>query len=104
MFENSSNIPKRQRLSEFVHFAAHALKEAKEQSGFNVEENPYRVGITLGAGLGGVDAQIKNITDYNARGIRGISPFYIPSTIGNMASGYLSVSSLIYIIPVQYVM
>lgn len=90
--EGLFNYPKKaNRLDEFVHYAAAALKEAKEQSGFDVEENPYRVGITLGAGLGGVDAQLKNITAYNNRGIRGISPFYIPSTIGNMASGYLSI-------------
>lgn len=89
--ENLFNLPKKgNRLDAFVHYAAHALKEAKEQSGFNVEENPYRVGMCLGSGLGGVDASLTNITGYNNKGITGISPFYVPQTIGNIASGFLS--------------
>jgi 3-oxoacyl-[acyl-carrier-protein] synthase II len=84
------NSKKANRLDDFVHYAAHALREAKEQSGFTVEKDPYRVGICLGSGLGGVDASITNITGYNEKGITGISPFYVPQTIGNIASGFLS--------------
>ncbi len=78
------------RLDKFVQYAAVAMKEAKEQSGFDVEKNPYRIGITVGSGLGGIDTQLKNITDYNNKGIRGISPFYVPAAIGNITSGFLS--------------
>jgi len=89
--ENLFNNPKKaNRLDDFVHYAAHALKQAKDQSGFTVENDPYRVGICLGSGLGGVDASITNITGYNVKGIKGISPFYVPQTIGNIASGFLS--------------
>ncbi len=84
------NPKKGNRLGDFVAYAAHALKEAKDQSGFSVEEDPYRVGICLGSGLGGVDASITNITGLNNKGIGGISPFFIPQTIGNIASGFLS--------------
>jgi len=84
------NPKKGNRLGDFVAYAAHALNEAKEQSGFSVEEDPYRVGICLGSGLGGVDDSITNITGLNNKGIGGISPFYIPQTIGNIASGFLS--------------
>lgn len=85
-----NNPKKGNRLGDFVAYAAHALKEAKEQSGFSIEEDPYRVGISLGSGLGGVDASITNITGLNEKGIAGISPMYIPQTIGNIASGFLS--------------
>lgn len=84
------NSKKGNRLGDFVAYSAQALKEAKEQSGFSVEEDPYRVGICLGSGLGGVDASITNISGFNNKGISGISPFYIPQTIGNIASGFLS--------------
>lgn len=84
------NPKKGNRLGDFVAYAAQALNEAKEQSGFSVEEDPYRVGICLGSGLGGVDASITNITGLNNKGIGGISPFFIPQAIGNIASGFLS--------------
>jgi len=85
-----SNPKKGNRLDDFVAYAAHALKEAKEQSGFSVEENPWRVGITLGSGLGGIDAAVTNVTGLNEKGVKGISPMYIPQTIGNIAAGFLS--------------
>jgi len=84
------NPKKGNRLDDFVAYAAHALKEAKEQSGFSVEENPWRVGITLGSGLGGIDAAVTNVTGLNEKGVKGISPMYIPQTIGNIAAGFLS--------------
>ncbi|MBN2656103.1 MAG: beta-ketoacyl-ACP synthase II [Spirochaetales bacterium] len=84
------NPKKGNRLDDFVAYAAHALKEAKEQSGFSVEKNPWRVGITLGSGLGGIDAAVTNVTGLNEKGISGISPMYIPQTIGNIAAGFLS--------------
>ncbi len=88
--ENLFKFPKKgNRLNDFVHYAAVAMKEAKEQSGFDVEKDPYRIGISIGSGLGGIDAQLTNITDYNNKGIRGISPFYVPAAIGNIASGFL---------------
>lgn len=85
-----SNPKKGNRLDDFVAYAARALQEAKNQSGFSVEKDPYRVGICLGSGLGGVDASITNVTGYNEKGVKGISPMYIPQTIGNIASGFLS--------------
>ena len=55
------------------------------------EENGHRIGVALGAGIGG----IKTIEDNHSKmvhgGARKVSPFFIPGSIINMASGQVSI-------------
>lgn len=81
---------KAKKMDNFVHYAAHAMKEAVEMADINFEADSYRVGINISSSIGGVDSQQKNIGAYAKRGIRGIGPYYIPQTIANIASGFLS--------------
>ncbi len=77
------------RMDLFCHYAAAAMKEAYESSGLKLED-PYRNGICIGSGIGGLKVQHENSVALATKGSRRISPFYIPLSIGNMASGFLS--------------
>lgn len=78
------------RLNTFVHYGAAAMYEAVNQSGITWEDNPYKIGICIGSGIGGIQAQHDNSAGLIKRGNKGISPLYIPAAIGNIASGFLS--------------
>lgn len=77
------------RMDLFCHYAAAAMKEARESSGIVVKD-PYRIGISIGSGVGGLSVQHENSIALVTKGARRISPFYIPLSIGNMAAGLLS--------------
>ncbi len=55
------------------------------------EDNANRVGTMIGSGIGGLTFIEKNINSLAERGPKGISPFFVPSTIINMVSGQLSI-------------
>ena len=64
-----------------------------EDSGFqSTEENAARVGVLIGVGLGGLPAIEKYHNIYLDRGVRKITPFFIPLVIPNLASGQVSIS------------
>ncbi len=61
-------------------------------SGIEVTEgNADRIGVYIGSGIGGINTIESTTALYHERGIRRISPFYIPMTITNMISGNLSI-------------
>mgnify|MGYP001601244402 CR=1 FL=1 len=51
-----------------------------------------RVGLAVGAGIGGISSIEQNMLIYRDKGPRRISPFYIPGSIVNMISGVLSIT------------
>ncbi len=77
------------RMDPFCHYAVAAMKEAWASSGLKLDD-PYRVGVIVGTGIGGLTVQHENSVALATKGPRRISPFYIPLSIGNIASGYLS--------------
>ena len=80
------------RMDRFIQFGMAAAIEAIKDSGLTVtEENAERIGVHIGAGIGGIST-IEDTTRLVAeRGPRRVSPFYIPMAIINMISGDLSV-------------
>lgn len=80
------------KMDPFIHYAMAAGHDALTDSGLEVTEaNAERIGVYVGAGIGGI-LGIQNTTEtWLAKGPRRISPFFIPSTIINMASGHLSI-------------
>jgi 3-oxoacyl-[acyl-carrier-protein] synthase II len=78
------------RLDEFTHFAMAASREAVSQSGIDIAANPWDVGVVIGSGIGGLPSQQSNAISLGNRGPRGVGPMYIPATIGNIASGVVS--------------
>ena len=80
------------RMDAFIQFGLVAGMEAVKDAGIEVtEENAERIGVSIGAGIGGL--QLIEDTDkiYMEGGPRKISPFFIPGTIINMISGNLSI-------------
>lgn len=76
----------------FVHYGVAAGIQALEDSGLEItDENADRVGVAVGSGIGGLPLIESNTQTYLERGPRRISPFFIPSTIVNMAAGQLSI-------------
>ncbi|MFT5063192.1 MAG: 3-oxoacyl-[acyl-carrier-protein] synthase II [Gammaproteobacteria bacterium] len=76
----------------FVHYGVAAGIQALEDSGLEVtDENADRIGVAVGSGIGGLPLIEASTKTYLERGPRRISPFFIPSTIVNMAAGQLSI-------------
>jgi 3-oxoacyl-[acyl-carrier-protein] synthase II len=75
----------------FIQYALAATHFAMEDSGFKVnDENAERVGVLVGAGLGGLPSIERYHTALLEGGYKKISPFFIPMLIINLAPGHIS--------------
>ncbi|TAN43698.1 MAG: beta-ketoacyl-[acyl-carrier-protein] synthase II [Nitrospirae bacterium] len=80
------------KMDRFIHFAMAAATMAMDDSGFKVtEENAERVGVIIGAGMGGLPAIEHYHKVLMERGPKKISPFFVPMIIINLASGNVSI-------------
>jgi 3-oxoacyl-[acyl-carrier-protein] synthase II len=80
------------KMDPFIHYGVAASMDAIRQSGLDFErEDPERVGVAVGAGIGGIGTIEKTSIAYDKGGARKISPFFVPSTIINMVSGHISI-------------
>ncbi|MGD0586425.1 MAG: beta-ketoacyl-ACP synthase II [Oryzomonas sp.] len=76
----------------FIQYALAAAQFAMEDSGLTVtEENAERVGVLVGAGLGGLPTIEKYHSAFLEGGYKKISPFFIPMLIINLAPGHISI-------------
>ena len=76
----------------FIHYSVGATIEALRDSGLEItEENGHRIGVALGAGIGGIKTIEDNHNKMVTGGPRKVSPFFIPGSIINMASGQVSI-------------
>lgn len=76
----------------FIQYGIAAGLMALEDSGLEINEsNCTRVGEMIGSGIGGLGLIEQNIEALIKKGPRGISPFFVPSTIINMVSGHISI-------------
>jgi 3-oxoacyl-[acyl-carrier-protein] synthase II len=76
----------------FVQFALAATQFAMEQAGLKISpESAERTGVYIGSGIGGFDVIEREHTALLQGGPRRISPFFIPASIVNMASGFVSI-------------
>ncbi len=76
----------------FIQYALAAAQFAMEDSGLAVtEENAERVGVLVGAGLGGLPTIEKYHLALQDGGYKKISPFFIPALIINLAPGHISI-------------
>jgi 3-oxoacyl-[acyl-carrier-protein] synthase II len=80
------------RMDGFVHYGIAAGCQAFEDSGLEVtEQNAERIGVAIGAGIGGITGIEECYATYASGGPRRISPFFVPGNIINMISGNLSI-------------
>jgi len=76
----------------FIQFAMAAAQYAMEQSGLKITpEIAERTGVYIGSGIGGFDVIEREHKALLAGGPRKISPFFIPASIVNLASGFVSI-------------
>ena len=76
----------------FIHYGMAAGIQAIEDSGIEVtDSNATRIGVAIGAGIGGLTTIEKTADLFREKGPRRISPFFVPSSIINMVSGNLSI-------------
>jgi 3-oxoacyl-[acyl-carrier-protein] synthase II len=85
--------PKEARRNDrYTHFGFVAAKQAVADSGIDMaKEDGDRVGVIIGSGIGGMltyETQLRNLFE---RGPRKVSPFAIPSLIGNMCAGLVAI-------------
>ncbi len=86
--------PKDQRkMDDFIIFAIGAADEAIADSGWEPEseEDFERTGVMIGSGIGGLETIAEASLLLREKGPRRISPFFIPSSLINLASGQVSI-------------
>ncbi len=80
------------KMDRFIHLAIAASQMAMDDSGLKITpENAERVGVIVSAGMGGLPAIEKYHKIYLERGIRKVTPFFIPMLIINESSGMISI-------------
>ncbi|MDX1795269.1 MAG: beta-ketoacyl-ACP synthase II [Hydrogenovibrio sp.] len=80
------------KMDPFIHYGLAAGTEALKDSGLEVtEENAFRIGTSIGSGIGGIGAIEKQHSILQKSGPRRVSPFFVPSAIINMVSGNFSI-------------
>jgi 3-oxoacyl-[acyl-carrier-protein] synthase II len=81
------------KMDRFIHFAIAAADEAIADSGFKAEneEAQFRTGVMVGSGIGGLPSIEKTTLTMKERGVKKITPFFIPASLANLASGQISI-------------
>ena len=80
------------KMDTFIQYAIAAAAQAVKDANLEVtEENAPRIGTSIGSGIGGLGLISANHDSYFKGGPRKISPFFVPSTIINMAAGHVSI-------------
>lgn len=94
-FEIGDFLPAKEarKMDPFIHYGIAACQEAMTDAGIKVsDDNAHRIGVAVGAGIGGIGTIEKNsIILKNAGSPRKISPFFVPASIINMIAGNLSI-------------
>ena len=95
-FDPAQYIEKKEikKMGRFIQFAIAAAECALAGSGLKVTpETAEMVGVYIGSGIGGFEVIEREHLTLLQQGPRRISPFFIPATIVNLASGYVSIRS-----------
>lgn len=80
------------RMELFSQYAVAAAKEALEDSDLDIEkEDPYRVGVSVGSGIGSLQAMEREHSKLLEKGPNRVGPLLVPMMICNMAAGNVSI-------------
>ena len=86
------NLREQRKIDRFITLGLIAADEAIKDSGFVSEnESSFRYGVMVGSGIGGLDTIYRNSSILDNKGIKKISPFFIPSSLINLLSGHISI-------------
>lgn len=93
-FDVTQYVPKKdvRKMDKFIHYGIAAGSQAIEDSGLEInDETAPRIGVAVGAGIGGITGIENSYHAYLNGGPRKISPFFVPANIINMVAGNLSI-------------
>ncbi len=80
------------KMDKFIHYGLAAGCQAIEDAQLDItDENATRIGVAIGAGIGGITGIENSYHAYLDGGPRKISPFFVPANIINMVAGNLSI-------------
>lgn len=80
------------RMEPFSQYAVVAAKEAFLDAGLSMEqEDPYRVGVSIGSGIGSLDVIEREYKKIIEKGPSKVNPLMVPLMISNMAAGNVSI-------------
>ena len=81
------------RMEQFCQFAVAATKQALEDAGVDMTaEDPYRVGVSVGSGIGSLQAMEREVGRLTEKGPGRVGPLLVPLMISNMAAGNVSIA------------
>ncbi|SDZ01182.1 3-oxoacyl-[acyl-carrier-protein] synthase II [Evansella caseinilytica] len=81
------------KMDRFTQFAVASAKMAVEDAKLTIDENNApRVGVWIGSGIGGMETFETQFRNYEKRGYRRVSPFFVPMIIPDMAAGQVSIT------------
>lgn len=88
-FINPKEVKKMDR---FIQLGIAAAQEAIQDAGLSFDDDlRERTGVVIASGMGGIETLQDTITAFAQQGPRRISPFFVPATVINMASGWVSI-------------
>ena len=80
------------RIDTFILYALAAASEAVADAGLDLsDEEKERAGVIIGSGIGGLPAICNTSVKLHEDGARHVSPFFIPSSLINLAAGHVSI-------------
>ena len=94
-FDSDQHLDRKitKRLDRYAQFALVACQEAFRASGLDVDrEDPYRIAVVFGSGIGGLSELEQQHTRLTERGPGKVSAFTIPKLMVNGASGNISIA------------
>ncbi|MDO5146471.1 MAG: beta-ketoacyl-ACP synthase II [Eubacteriales bacterium] len=81
------------RMEPFSQYAVVAATEAMEDAGLDMsKEDPYRVGVIIGSGIGGLSSMEREHEKIITKGPKRVNPLLVPMMICNMAAGNVSIA------------
>lgn len=90
--KNYMDFKAAKRMELFCQYAVAAAKEALEHSGLEMEkEDPYRIGVAVGSGIGSLQALEREHEKLLTKGPARVNPLLVPLMISNMAAGNVSI-------------
>ncbi len=95
-FDPTNWIEKKEakRMDRYCQFAVAAATEALKDCGSDLKDlDPYRVGVIVGSGIGGMSTFEDTCRSYAEKGAKRVSVFFIPMMISNMAAGNISIKT-----------
>lgn len=93
-FDPNEYIDKKEarKMDRYTQFGVIAADEAMKNSGLDMEkEDPWRIGVITGSGVGGIETLAEQHQNLLEKGPGRVSPFFVPMMISNMAAAQIAI-------------